>query len=112
MILDETAQDDRNPLLFHRNLSDYSFQPIRNRGLNGCGCNNKIPEIVVENALEDEHDDWVDVVPVQKPTQINTSNSVTEIPEWKVLDIVKLLLRKTAARSRPKVFKSNVEETT
>ena len=96
---------------FHHELSNYSFQPIRNRGLNGCGCNNKIPEIVVEDALEDEHDDWVDVVPVQISSQINTSNSVTEIPEWKVLDIVKLLLRKTAARSRPKVFKSNVEET-
>jgi hypothetical protein len=125
--VDEKERDDHDPFLFHHELSDYSFQPIRNRGLNGCGCNNKIPEIVVENALEDEHDDWVDVVenaledehddwvdvvPVQKPTQINTSNSVTEIPEWKVLDIVKLLLRKTAARSRPKVFKSNVEETT
>ena len=92
--VDETAQDDRNPLLFHHNLSDYSFQPIRNRGFNGCGCNNKIPEIVVEYALEDEDDDWVDVEQVQFSSQMDTSKSVPAIPEWKVMDIVKLLLRK------------------
>jgi hypothetical protein len=70
--VDEEAQDDRDPLLFHRNLSDYSFQPIRNHGLHGCGCNNKIPEIVVEYALEDEDDDGVDVEQVQFSSQIDT----------------------------------------
>jgi hypothetical protein len=96
--VDETAQDDRDPLLFHRNPSDYSFQPIRNHGLNGCGCKNKIPESVVEYSLEDENDAWVDVEQVQFSSQINTSTSVTEISEWKVMDIVKLLLR-TAGRN-------------
>jgi AAA domain len=74
-------------------------------------CNNKIPEIVVEYCLEDEDDAWVDVEQGQPSSQFNTSNSVAEIPEWKVLDIVKLLLRKTTARSRPTVFKSNLEAT-
>jgi hypothetical protein len=47
--VDEKERDDHDPCLFYHELSDYSFQPIRNRGLNGFGCNNKIPEIVVED---------------------------------------------------------------
>jgi hypothetical protein len=109
--VDTTDYNDRDPTLFFEKLSEYSFKGIRNRGVHGCGRDSSVPTIDVNEFIHDANHEWVFSAPSNRATG-NTTNRgqrYPDAPEWKVRDIVKVLLRRTQSKARPKVFKGNKE---
>jgi hypothetical protein len=109
--VDTTDDSDRDPSLFFEKLSEYSFNGIHNRGVHGCGRDSSLPFIDVNEFIHDANHEWVFSAPSNHATgnTTNRSQRYPDAPEWKVRDIVKVLLRMTESKVRPIVLKGNKE---
>ena len=96
---------DSDGSFFPLKLQNYSFKPLRNGGLHGCGFNPRIPSIKVTA------NDWLNHEWVSYDT--SGLRSTTSGVGWpalekpKILDVLTLYLRKSVPKARPKVFKRN-----
>ena len=106
---EDVDTNDHDATQFPRYLQNYSFKSIRSRGTRACGYDKHIPKIDVSSwvSANEANRQWVLLGGQGSGITPSTPAGATNIPRWKVRDILKVLLRKSTAKVRPAVFKRN-----
>jgi hypothetical protein len=94
--------NDCNSSYLPMKLDNFSFRPLRNGGMHGCGYSTKIPSVTIFRA----EDEWVFYGSTARRSNLSTL-------DWPVCDkpnlreVLNVYLRKTVRKARPTVFKRN-----
>lgn len=102
--VEEADANDHDATLFPLHLQKYSFKSLRSRGVKRCGFSSSIPKIDVASFSNERQ--WV-FHGANNPVPALATFSNEGLPKWKVRDILKVLLRKSTAKTRPNVFRQN-----